>query len=108
MCRPWCSARSARRRRGESRPMSAGWRKDGSGWAPIPGARRGIDAVGNITKGNFMFGNARVATRLAFGFGLTIVLILVVAFISTARMQSLNADLSRFVKQRAPMIDKIG
>jgi len=55
-----------------------------------------------------MFGISRVATRLAFGFGLTIALMLLIAFTGATRMESLNGDLSRSVKERAPMIDKIG
>src|SRR5262245_28301457 len=54
-----------------------------------------------------MFGNARVATRLALGFGVTIVLMLIVAFIGGSRMESLNEELVRYVNDRTPKIERI-
>src|SRR5262252_5434975 len=54
-----------------------------------------------------MFGNAKVATRLALGFGVTVVLMLIVAFIGGSRMESLNEELVRYVNDRTPKIERI-
>src|SRR4051812_44789135 len=55
-----------------------------------------------------MFGNIKVATRLALGFGLTIVLMLIVAFVGGTRMEKLNSEAASLATGRMAKLEKTG
>ncbi|MDH4190740.1 MAG: methyl-accepting chemotaxis protein [Betaproteobacteria bacterium] len=55
-----------------------------------------------------MFANAKVATRLVFGFGLTIALMLLVAVVGGTRMEALNAQVADLGGVQMKQIEMVG
>jgi len=55
-----------------------------------------------------MFGKAKVATRLALGFGLIIVMMVVVSLVGASRMQVLNDQVTEFANVQMPKVERVG
>jgi methyl-accepting chemotaxis protein len=53
-------------------------------------------------KGKNMFGNLKIGVRLAFGFALTLVLLIVVATLGVARINTLNHEVAALVQDKFP------
>jgi methyl-accepting chemotaxis protein len=52
----------------------------------------------------FNFGNLKVGTRLAFGFGITMALLVTITFLGTSRMSAMNVTAEDLVTDRVPTI----
>ena len=49
-----------------------------------------------------MFGNLKIGVRLAFGFALTLVLLIVVATLGVMRINTLNQEVAALVQDKFP------